>query len=64
MFLRMTDEAAPGEDGSEFVVEDQYGRADHDQLTRGLASWWRDGLVSCGPRRTGSATSAGPAPST
>jgi hypothetical protein len=25
------------EDGSEFIIENQYGRADHDHLTRGLA---------------------------
>ena len=28
---------AQGEDGSEFVIENQYGKADHDHLTRGLA---------------------------
>lgn len=31
------DIVAHGEDGSEFVVENQYGRGDHDHLTRGLA---------------------------
>lgn len=34
---RRTDIVAHSEDGSEFVVENQYGRADHDHLTRGLA---------------------------
>lgn len=34
---RRIDIVAQGEDGSEFVVENQYGRADHDHLTRGLA---------------------------
>jgi len=29
--------SANGTDGSEFVIENQYGRADHDHLTRGLA---------------------------
>ena len=34
---RRIDIVATGEDGSEFVVENQYGRGDHDHLTRGLA---------------------------
>lgn len=34
---RRIDIVAQGEDGSELVVENQYGRADHDHLTRGLA---------------------------
>ena len=34
---RRIDIVAQGDDGSEFVVENQYGRADHDHLTRGLA---------------------------
>src|ERR1700730_17485042 len=34
---RRIDIVARGDDGSEFVVENQYGRADHDHLTRGLA---------------------------
>ncbi len=34
---RRIDIVAQGADGSEFVVENQYGRADHDHLTRGLA---------------------------
>jgi hypothetical protein len=34
---RRIDIVALGEDGSEFVIENQYGRADHDHLTRGLA---------------------------
>ncbi|MCX6406593.1 MAG: hypothetical protein NTV28_06720 [Propionibacteriales bacterium] len=34
---RRIDIVAQGEDGSEFVVENQDGRADHDHLTRGLA---------------------------
>lgn len=34
---RRIDIVAKGEDGSEFVIENQYGRADHDHLTRGLA---------------------------
>jgi hypothetical protein len=34
---RRIDIVASGLDGSEFVVENQYGRADHDHLTRGLA---------------------------
>jgi hypothetical protein len=34
---RRIDIVATGEDGSEFVIENQYGRADHDHLTRGLA---------------------------
>lgn len=34
---RRIDIVAEGEDGSEFVIENQYGRADHDHLTRGLA---------------------------
>ena len=34
---RRIDIVARGEDGSEFVIENQYGRADHDHLTRGLA---------------------------
>lgn len=34
---RRIDIVAQGEDGSEFVVENQYGKADHDHLTRGLA---------------------------
>lgn len=34
---RRIDIVANGTDGSEFVVENQYGRADHDHLTRGLA---------------------------
>lgn len=34
---RRIDIVAQGEDGTEFVVENQYGRADHDHLTRGLA---------------------------
>lgn len=34
---RRIDIVARVEDGSEFVVENQYGRADHDHLTRGLA---------------------------
>lgn len=34
---RRIDIVASGADGSEFVVENQYGRADHDHLTRGLA---------------------------
>lgn len=34
---RRIDIVAEGEDGSEFVIENQYGRADHDHMTRGLA---------------------------
>lgn len=34
---RRIDIVAQGADGSEFVVENQYGRGDHDHLTRGLA---------------------------
>ena len=34
---RRIDIVAQVEGGSEFVVENQYGRADHDHLTRGLA---------------------------
>ncbi len=34
---RRIDIVAKGDDGSEFVIENQYGRADHDHLTRGLA---------------------------
>ncbi|SOC53714.1 hypothetical protein [Ornithinimicrobium cerasi] len=34
---RRIDIVAQGSDGSEFVIENQYGRADHDHLTRGLA---------------------------
>lgn len=34
---RRIDIVAQVEDGSEFVVENQYGRGDHDHLTRGLA---------------------------
>lgn len=34
---RRIDIVARAEDGSEFVIENQYGRADHDHLTRGLA---------------------------
>ncbi len=34
---RRIDIVAQGEDGSEFVIENQYGQADHDHLTRGLA---------------------------
>jgi hypothetical protein len=34
---RRIDIVAQVTDGSEFVVENQYGRADHDHLTRGLA---------------------------
>jgi hypothetical protein len=34
---RRIDILAQGEDGSEFVIENQYGSADHDHLTRGLA---------------------------
>jgi hypothetical protein len=34
---RRIDIVAQDADGSEFVVENQYGRADHDHLTRGLA---------------------------
>jgi hypothetical protein len=34
---RWIDIVAQGEDGSEFVIENQYGRGDHDHLTRGLA---------------------------
>jgi hypothetical protein len=34
---RRIDIVAQGEDGAEFVIENQYGRADHDHLTRGLA---------------------------
>jgi hypothetical protein len=34
---RRIDIVAQGEDGTEFVVENQYGRSDHDHLTRGLA---------------------------
>jgi hypothetical protein len=34
---RRIDIVAQNTDGSEFVVENQYGRADHDHLTRGLA---------------------------
>lgn len=34
---RRIDIVAQVADGSEFVVENQYGRADHDHLTRGLA---------------------------
>lgn len=34
---RRIDIVAQVEDGSEFVIENQYGRADHDHLTRGLA---------------------------
>lgn len=34
---RRIDIVAEGEDGAEFVIENQYGRGDHDHLTRGLA---------------------------
>lgn len=34
---RRIDIVAEGEDGAEFVIENQYGTADHDHLTRGLA---------------------------
>jgi hypothetical protein len=34
---RRIDIVAAGADGSEFVIENQYGRADHDHLTRGPA---------------------------
>jgi hypothetical protein len=34
---RRIDIVAQVTDGSEFVIENQYGRADHDHLTRGLA---------------------------
>lgn len=34
---RRIDIVAQDVDGSEFVIENQYGRADHDHLTRGLA---------------------------
>jgi hypothetical protein len=34
---RRIDIVASGADGSEFVIENQYGRGDHDHLTRGLA---------------------------
>jgi hypothetical protein len=34
---RRIDIVADAVDGSEFVIENQYGRADHDHLTRGLA---------------------------
>src|SRR5688572_939382 len=34
---RRIDIVAEADDGSEFVIENQYGRADHDHLTRGLA---------------------------
>ena len=34
---RRIDIIAEGDDGSEFVVENQFGRSDHDHLTRGLA---------------------------
>jgi hypothetical protein len=34
---RRIDIVAEGADGAEFIIENQYGRADHDHLTRGLA---------------------------
>src|SRR5438477_11391997 len=34
---RRIDIVAQGADGAEFVIENQYGRGDHDHLTRGLA---------------------------
>lgn len=34
---RRIDIVAEGEDGSEFVIENQYGRTNHDHMTRGLA---------------------------
>jgi hypothetical protein len=34
---RRIDIVAQVDDGSEFIIENQYGRADHDHLTRGLA---------------------------
>jgi hypothetical protein len=34
---RRIDIIANGADGGDFVIENQYGRADHDHLTRGLA---------------------------
>jgi hypothetical protein len=34
---RRIDIVASDDDGSEFVIENQYGRADHEHLTRGLA---------------------------
>lgn len=34
---RRIDIVADSADGTEFVIENQYGRADHDHLTRGLA---------------------------
>lgn len=34
---RRIDIVASGADGGDFVIENQYGRADHDHLTRGLA---------------------------
>ncbi|WBQ05304.1 hypothetical protein [Kribbella sp. CA-293567] len=43
---RRIDIVAQVEDGTEFVIENQYGRADHDQLRR----------RSCGPGWVGAAT--------
>jgi len=37
---RRIDIVAQDADGSEFVIENQFGRADHDHLTRGLAMPW------------------------
>ena len=34
---RRIDIVAQGDDGSEFVIENQYGSINHDHLTRGLA---------------------------
>src|SRR6476620_12344725 len=34
---RRIDIVASADDGAEFFIENQYGRADHDHLTRGLA---------------------------
>src|SRR6266849_2345148 len=34
---RRIDIVARGDDGSEFVIENQYGRGDHNNLTRGMA---------------------------
>ena len=43
---RRIDIVAQGEDGSEFVIENQYGRADHDHLTRGWRMRWRATLAA------------------
>ena len=45
---RRIDIVAQDADGSEFVTENQYGRADHDHLTRGLACTVATPRARCG----------------